>query len=124
VKLEAEGLSISWEGLRRTDKGRVAADLTISEADVAVKYSVYLRETDILLRFSSSDRGYVELTARLLKLAGVTAEVKREGGRDVWHVYAYTDVLVAAHKELRNAIANIVRKAVETSWVDTGKAER
>jgi len=86
---------------------------------VAVKYNVYLRETDILLRFNSSDRDYVELAARLLKLAGVTAEVKREGSRDVWYVYAYTDVLAAAHKELRNAIANIVRKAVEI--VNEGK---
>jgi hypothetical protein len=125
VKLGAEGLSVSWEGLRRrTEGGPVAADLTISVSGATVRYNVYLRETDILLRFNSSDRDYVELAARLLKLAGVTAEVKREGGRDVWYVYAYTDVLAAAHKELRNAIANIVRKAVESGWVDAGKAER
>jgi hypothetical protein len=124
VKLGAEGLSVSWEELRRTPSGHVAADLTISVNSATVKYNVYLRETDILLRFNSSDRDYVELAARLLKLAGVTAEVKREGGRDVWYVYAYTDVLAAAHKELRNAIANIVRKAVESGWVDAGKAER
>jgi hypothetical protein len=43
VELGAEGLSASWEGLRRTEKGHVAADLTISAASVAVKYNVYLR---------------------------------------------------------------------------------
>jgi len=37
VKLGAEGLNVSWEGLRRTDKGLVAADLIISEGGVAVK---------------------------------------------------------------------------------------
>ena len=42
----------------------------------------------------------------------------------MWYVYAYPDILAAAHKELRNAIAKIVRKAVESDWVDAGKAER
>jgi hypothetical protein len=124
VELGAEGLSVSWEGLRRTPSGHVAADLTISVSSATVKYNVYIRETDILLRFNSSDRDYVELAVRLLKLAGVTAEVKREGGRDVWYVYAYTDVLAAAHKELRNAIANIVREAAARRRIDAGKAER
>ena len=36
VELAAEGLDIGWEGLRRTGKGRVAADLTISVGGVAV----------------------------------------------------------------------------------------
>ncbi len=44
VRLGAEGLDIRWEGLRSTDKGLVAADLTISEGGVAVKYTVYLAE--------------------------------------------------------------------------------
>ncbi len=44
VELGARGvLSVSWEGLRRTEGGLVAADLTISAAGVAVKYNVYLR---------------------------------------------------------------------------------
>jgi len=98
--------------------------LTISEADIAVKYNIYLRENAIMLEFASTDRSRVELAARLLRLAGVSAEVKREGGRDVWYVHAYTDRLAAGHEELRNALANIVRKAVENGWVDAGKAER
>jgi hypothetical protein len=83
VKLGAEGLSISWEGLRRTEDGLVAADLIISVGGAAVKYDVYLRENAIKLQFASTDRGRVELAARLLRLAGVGAEVKKEGGRDV-----------------------------------------
>jgi hypothetical protein len=59
-----------------------------------------------------------------LRLAGVSAEVKKEGGRDVWRIRAYTDVLAAGREELRNAIADIVRKAVEKGWIDAGKAER
>jgi hypothetical protein len=125
VELGARGvLSISWEGLRRrTEGGPVAADLTISAAGVAVKYNVYLREADILLQFRTADRGRAELAARLLKLAGVSAEVRKEGGRDVWYVYAYTDRLAAGREELREALAKIVKTAVEKGWVETGKAE-
>jgi hypothetical protein len=125
VGLEAEGLGISWEGLRRTDKGRVAADLTISVGGVAVKYNVYLSENAIELNFQSTDRSRAELAARLLGLAGVSAEVKKEkvGGRDVWRVRAYTDTLAAGHKELRKALAEIVKVARNNGWVDAGKAE-
>jgi hypothetical protein len=42
VELGAEGLSVSWEELRQTKNG--AADLTISDGGVAVKYNVYLRK--------------------------------------------------------------------------------
>jgi hypothetical protein len=122
VELGAEGISISWEGLRRA--GYVAAELTISGGGAAVKYNVYLRENAIELKFASSDRGRVELAARLLRLAGVTAEVEKEGGRDVWYVEATTDVLAAGREELRKILAEIVRKAAENGWVEAGKAER
>jgi len=110
-------------GIRLTKGGRVAADLTISEGGVEVKYNVYLRGDHIMLQFGSSNRGRVELAARLLKLAGVSAEVKEKSGRDEWHVYAYTDRLAAGRRKLRDALAEIVRKAVENGWVDAGKAE-
>ncbi len=95
VKLGAEGLSVSWEGLRRTPSGHVAADLTISEGGAAVKYNVYLRGDAVELQFQSTDRSRVELAARLLRLAGVSAEVQKESGRDVWYVLVYTDKLAA-----------------------------
>jgi len=124
MKLGGEGLNVSWEGLRRrTEGGPVAADLTISEGDVAIKYNVYLSENAIELQFYSTDRSRAELAARLLRLAGIGAEVRKMDGRDVWYVYAYTDTLATGRKELRNAIAEIVRKAVEKGWVDAGKAE-
>jgi hypothetical protein len=125
VRLGAEGLDIRWEGLRLTEKGLVAADLTISVGNAAVKYNVYLGENAIKLQFQSTDRGRVELAARLLRLAGVVAEVKKEevGGRDKWYVYAYTDKLAAGREELRRALAEIVKKAVANGWVDAGKAD-
>jgi hypothetical protein len=123
VKLGAEGLDIRWEGLKRT-KGGAAADLTISEGGIAVKYNVYLRETDIQLQFVSTDRSRVELAARLLKLAGVGAEVKRKGGRDEWYIEATTDKLAAGREELRKALAQIVKATRGKGWVDAGKAER
>jgi len=109
--------------IRRTKRGLVAADLIISEGGVDVKFNVYLRN-DILLQFRSTDRGRVELAARLLKLAGVDAEVKKEGGEDVWQVWATTDRLAAGRKELRDAIAGIVRRAAESGWVNSETADR
>jgi len=104
-------------------KRNVAADLTLSEAGAAVKYNVYLHKDGMLLQFQSTDRSRAELAARLLKHAGVGTEVKKEGGRDVWRVEAATDMLAAGRVELRNALAEIVRKAVENGWVDEKKAE-
>jgi hypothetical protein len=123
MKLGAEGLNVSWEGLRLTKSG-VAADLTISEAGIAVKYNVYLRN-DILLQFQSTDRSRVELAARLLKLAGVGVVVRKVevGGRDVWYIKAATDMLAAGREELRNVLAKVVREAIARGGVDAGKAD-
>jgi hypothetical protein len=123
VKLGAEGLSVSWEGLRKTEGGLLATDLTISAGGATVKYNVYL-SNKVKLQFQSSDRSRVELAARLLKLAGVGADVKKmDGKRDVSRVEVSTDKLAAGRRELRNAIADIVRKAVENGWMDTNRAE-
>ena len=126
VQLGAEGLNISWEGLRRrTEGGLVAADLTISVGGIAVKYNVYLRRDDILLKFHSSSRSRAELAARLLKLAGVGAEVRKVevDGRDIWYVWTTTDRLAAGREELRKAIAEFIETALTRGWVDAGKAE-
>ncbi len=109
--------------IRLTERGRVAADLTLSEAGVIVKYNVYLRENKVELRFQSTDRSRVELAARLLRLAGVSTEVSKVGDRDEWRVEATTDKLAAGRKELRDAIAEIVREATARGWVDADKAE-
>ncbi len=125
VELGAKGaLNIRWEGPRQTQSGPVAADLVISEGGADVKYNAYLRKDDILLRFQSSDRGRVELAARLLRHAGVDAKVRREGGRDVWYVEATTDRLAAGRKELRDVLAEIVRRAAESGWVGEETAKR
>jgi hypothetical protein len=77
-----------------------------------------------LLDFASTDRSRAELAARLLRLAGVVAEVKKVGDRDVWQVRATTDKLAAGREELRKALAEIVRAARDNGWVDASKAER
>ncbi len=124
VELGAEGaLNIGWRELRRTKSG-IAADLIISEGGVEVKFNAYLRKDDILLQFESTDRGRVELAARLLKLAGVDAEMRREDGKGEWYVRATTDRLAAGREELRDVLADIVREALAKGWVDAGKAER
>ncbi|MCC6031960.1 MAG: hypothetical protein LM566_03475, partial [Pyrobaculum sp.] len=121
--VEAAKFEVRLGDVRLIDKGRVAADLTISEAGIAVKYNVYLREKAIELQFHSTDRSRVELAARLLRLAGVVAEVQKAGGRDKWYVYAYTDKLAAGREELRKALADFVREAVKNGLVKAGKAE-
>ncbi len=123
VKLGAEGLDIRWEGLRRTEGGNVAADLIISEGGAAIKYNVYLRKKAVMLQFQSTDRSRAELAARLLKLAGVGAEVKKVNNRDEWQVWATTDMLAAGRKELRKALAEIVKAARGNGWVDEEKAK-
>jgi hypothetical protein len=109
------------DSIRQTESGYVAADLTISEGGAAVKYNVYLHNV-IELQFRSTDRGRVELAARLLKLAGVSAEVKKEGGGDVWRIEVTTDKLAAGREELRKALAEFVEMARKS--VGEEKAKR
>ncbi len=110
-------------GVRLIEGGLVAADLTISDGGAAVNYVVYLSEKSIMLLFGSPNPSRAELAARLLRLAGVDTEVKKEGGSDTWYVKVATDMLAAGREELRNALAEVVRGAMEKGWVETGKAE-
>ncbi len=119
----AAGLSVSWEGLRRTKGGHVAADLIISKNGAGVKYNVYLRG-EVVLHFTSADRARAELAARLLRRVGVGAEARRAGGGGVWYVVATTDRLAAGRKELRKALAEVVAAAAESGWVDASRARR
>ncbi len=98
--------------------------LAISEGDVAVKYNIQLHGDAIELQFQSSDRSRVELAARLLRRAGINAEVKRKGDEDVWYVVATTNKLATGRKELREALAEIVKTARDNGWVDEKKARR
>jgi hypothetical protein len=123
VELGAEELDIRWERLREI-KGGAAADLTISAGGDAVKYNVRLRRNEIELQFQSTDRSRVELAARLLRHAGVSAEVRKVNGSDIWYVIVTTDKLAAGHEKLRKALAEIVRKAMEDKKVNTNTAER
>jgi hypothetical protein len=120
--VEAAKVEVRPGGIRLTRSG-AAADLIISEANIAIKYNVYLRDKAIELEFQSTDRSRVELAARLLRHAGVGAEVKKREGGDVWYVKAATDMLAAGHEKLRQALAEIVRRAVENGWIDEKKAE-
>jgi len=110
--------------IKLTDGGDVAAELIISWGGVAVKYNVYLSENAVKLQFRSTDRGRGELAARLLKVTGVSAEVKSKGDGDGWYVRASTVVLAAAREELRKALAVIIKTALAGGLVDAGKAER
>ena len=121
--VEAAKVEVQFGNIRLAKSG-VAADLIISEGGAAVKYNVYLRRDEIVLQFRSTDRSRVELAACLLRLAGVTAEVKKVGSSDIWYVEATTDMLAAGREELRKALAEIVKAARNNGWVDERKAER
>jgi hypothetical protein len=120
--MEAARVEVRVDNIRRTDKGHVAADLTLSEANIAIKYNVYLHDKAIELEFQSTDRSRVELAARLLRHAGVNVEVKRVKDEDKWYVKAYTDMLAAGHEKLRKALAEIVETARKS--VGEEKAKR
>jgi hypothetical protein len=111
--VEETKVEVRVDNVKLTDGGNVAADLIISVGGVAVKYNVYLRKGEVELQFASTDRSRAELAARLLKLAGVSTEVKKVGNGGVWRVTATTDKLAAGRKELRDALAEIVRTAVK-----------
>jgi len=108
-------------GVRLTEGGLVAADLTISDGGAVVNYMVYLSEKSIVLLFGSPNPSRAELAARLLKRVGVDAEVT--GGGGVWWVKASTDMLAAGREELRKALAEVVKTALARGWVDAGRAE-
>jgi hypothetical protein len=116
-------VDVRLDNIRLTPSGLVAADLIISEGGVEIKYNVYLHDA-IVLQFVSSDRSHAELAALLLRLADVTAKVRREGGGDGWHVKATTGRLAAGREELRNTIAKLVETARDNGWVDEKKAKR
>jgi len=116
-------VQLDENSIRQTKRGLVAADLTILEAGVAVKYNVYLRN-EIVLQFQSPDRSRVELAAILLRHAGVSAEVKKREERDMWYVRVTTDMLAAGREELRKALAEIVKAARKNRWIDADKTER
>jgi len=122
VKETKVEVRLDKDSIRLTEGGNVAADLTLSEGGVAVKYNVYLLKKAIVLQFHTTDRSHAELAARLLRLAGVSAEVKKEGNRGVWQVWATTDKLAAGRKELRKALAEIVKVARKS--VGEEKAKR
>jgi hypothetical protein len=110
--------------IRQTENG-VAADLTISEGGIEIKYNVYIRGDTIELEFHSTDRSRVELAAILLRHAGVSAEVKKkEGNKDVWRVRASIGKLAAGREELRKALIEIVKEAMKRNAVNTNTAER
>jgi hypothetical protein len=109
--------------VKLTDGGNVAADLIISGGGVAVKYNVYLSENAVKLQFRSTDRGRGELAARLLKLTGVSAEVKRKGDGVGWYVRASTVVLASAREELRKALAVIIKTALARGWTPERRSD-
>jgi len=111
VKETQEEVRLDKDSVRRTEGGRVAAELTISGGDIKIKYNVYLRSDKVELQFVSTGRSRVELAARLLKLVGVGTEVEKAGDRDVWYIVATTDKLAAGREELRKALAEIVKVA-------------
>jgi hypothetical protein len=122
--VEAARVEVRVDNIGQTEGGLVAADLTISVGGVAVKYNIYLRKDHILLQFQSADRSRVELAARLLRHAGVNAEVKKVDSEDVWQVWATTDMLAAGRKELRDAVRKVVEEALKKGRVDEKMARR
>jgi hypothetical protein len=122
--MEEVQVEVRVDNIRETERGAVAAYLTISEGSIEIKYNVYLRSDEIVLQFHSTDRSRVELAALLLRHAGVSAEVGEVDSGDSWYVVATTDKLAAGREELRKALAEIVKTARDNGWVDAGKAER
>ncbi len=109
----------SW----RRIKGGAAVNIYISAGGVLGEFNLYLQEK-VLLEFKSTDRGEVELKARLLSLAGVEVRVRKEGNRDVWYIQTYTDQLAEGNEELRKGLVKAVEEALRRGLIDEEKAKR
>jgi hypothetical protein len=83
VKEARSEVQLDKNSIRLAERGRVAADLTISGAGIEIKYNVYLLKDAIKLQFRSTDRSRVKFAAFLLRRAGVTAEVSKVGDAGV-----------------------------------------
>jgi len=121
--VEEAKVEVRVDNIRQTERN-VAADLIISVGGAALKYNVHLSDDEIRLEFKSTDRSRVELAARLLRHAGVNAEVKKVGSEDVWRVTATTDMLAAGRKEFRDAVRKVVEEALKKGRVDEKMARR
>lgn len=88
-----------------------------------MKYNVYLSKNAVKLQFRSTDRGRGELAARLLKLTGVSAEVKSKGDGDGWYIATTTDALAAAREELRKALAVIIKTTLARDWTPERRSD-
>ncbi len=111
-------VEVRLDNIRRTKKGHVTADLTISEGGIEIKYNVYIRDRAIELEFQSTNRSRVELAARLLRLVGVDADVKKKGDSDVWYVYVSTDRLAAGRKSSEKPLPKLLgRRSRGAGWM-------
>jgi hypothetical protein len=107
--------------------GRYArAELVIKAGGRQAKFSVELSYT-VKIQFNSSNREAAEEAAAVLKEAGVEAELKnywdKSVNREKWYIKASIDKLAAARKELREAIAQVVRQAEEAGLLSREKAQ-
>ncbi|MFZ8807714.1 MAG: hypothetical protein ACO2PN_06375, partial [Pyrobaculum sp.] len=95
--------------------GRYArAELVIKAGGRQAKFSVEMSYT-VKIQFNSSNCEAAEEAAQLLRQAGVDVELKnywdKSVNREKWYVKASIDKLAAARKQLREALAQVVRQA-------------
>jgi hypothetical protein len=107
--------------------GRYArAELVIKAGGRQAKFSVEMSYT-VKIQFNSSNREAAEEAAAVLREAGVEAELKnywdKSVNREKWYIKASIDKLAAARKELREAIAQVVRQAEEAGLLSREKAQ-
>jgi hypothetical protein len=107
--------------------GRYArAELVIKAGGRQAKFSVEMSYT-VKIQFNSSNREAAEEAAQLLRQAGVDVELKsywdKSVNREKWYVKASIDKLAAARRQLREALAQVVRQAEEAGLLSREKAQ-
>jgi hypothetical protein len=107
--------------------GRYArAELVIKAGGRQAKFSVEMSYT-VKIQFNSSNREAAEEAAQLLRQAGVDVELKsywdKSVNREKWYVKASIDKLAVARRQLREALAQVVRQAEEAGLLSREKAQ-
>jgi hypothetical protein len=122
----AERVEARVEGFT-TEGRRPRARLVIEADGVTAEYQIRLHKSNnIELRFATTNREEAERRAAVLRAVGVRAEVKKEGGRDVWRISVTTNALAAdsVHEALSRAVIEFLRRCREIGAIEENTYRR
>jgi hypothetical protein len=84
--------------------------LFLLDGATGVKFCLYIRRSDVTLRFSTTNKSRAELATQLLKKMGVDVKVQN---KKAWHIFASLKRLAGADEALKEAVVASIKTAAE-----------